>query len=113
MRSGGKKRHYIQIQRPSDIDDGQGGITRSWDSRTGSFIVWEGFARIRPLNARERFYTGKEEQQTTHRIEIDFAEEVKPKYRILFGDRILHIDGIRNIDEGNHELQLMCSELAS
>lgn len=58
----GRLRHRITIERPVDIDDGAGGVTRTWQDAA---VVW---AAVEAVAAAERYEAGQAGQLVSHRV---------------------------------------------
>ena len=103
MRSG-NLRHRIIIQEASEGQNAVGEITRSWSTFA---TRW---ASIEPLRGREKFEAMQMASNIDHKVNLRYVAGVIPKMRLLFGERILTIQGAINLEERNMELQLMCNE---
>ena len=103
----GRKTCKVVLQSPTGSRDAVGERTTTWvDVAT----VW---AAIAPLTAREMFAAAQAQAPATHRVRIDYSSAVAAivaAWRVKFGVRIFIIDGVRNIDERNVELELLCTE---
>jgi len=65
---------------------------------------------VRPLTTRETLLAQQVASTVTHLVRIRYNTEVSTLHRILWGTRIFDINGVRNIDEGNVEMVLDCTE---
>ena len=82
--------------------------------------VWQGWVRIRPASGREIEIANAMQSQVTHVVEMAFPfVDIKPQDLIKFKkspkatERVLNITSVRNIDEMDRELHLMCIEVIS
>lgn len=94
----------LVLQRYSETDDGQGGVTKAW-SDAGSFR-----ARISPLTANERISQDKTTSLTTHRIfcnPIDISHEDRIRWNSVY----FEILGIINPSEMYHHLEIEVREI--
>jgi len=102
MRSGNLK-HKVVIQEYSEINN-YGEIQKSWNDFATVY------ASVTPLSAKEYFKAGVQ-NEVTHKVEMRFISGVKPKMRVMFGEREFSIESVLNIREENKTLQLICSEV--
>jgi len=103
MRSGNLK-HKITIQTYSETQNDFGEVIKGWsDFKTA-------YASIIPLSAKE-FYKAGTHNEVTHKIELRYLKDIKPKMRVLYGTRIFDIESVINVREDNKTLQLICTEL--
>jgi len=102
MRSGNLK-HKVVIQEYSEVNN-YGEVQKSWNDFSTAY------ASITPLSAKEYFKAGVQ-NEVTHKIEMRFIQGVKPKMRVMFGEREFSIESVLNIREENKALQLICSEV--
>jgi SPP1 family predicted phage head-tail adaptor len=66
---------------------------------------------VNPVSARQFIEQQRDQAEITHKVKIRFRSDIKSGMRLLFGTRILHIEGVLNTDEANRELLLMCREV--
>jgi len=103
MRSGNLK-HKIVIQTYSETQNDFGEIIKGWsDFKTA-------YASITPLSAKEFFKAGVQ-AEATHKVEVRYLTEIKPKMRVLYGTRVFNIESVINVREANKSLQLICTEV--
>ena len=103
MRSGNLK-HKVTIQTYSETQNDFGEVVKGWiDFKTS-------YAAILPLRAKE-FYKVGTHAEVTHKIEMRYADGVKPKMRVIHGAREFSIESVLNIREANKTLQLICTEV--
>jgi SPP1 family predicted phage head-tail adaptor len=106
MRAGGM-RNKIEIQIVTETSDGMGGFTETWSEYT---TAW---AEIRPMRGEESLEWKKLEHEYMHRIWIRYQSGITAKMRIIWGDRIMKIVGLRNPDERNRSLEILAEELVT
>lgn len=104
---GGRLRHRVTIQEETDTEDEQGGYTSAWSTLCK---LW---AQIEPLTASEQFYRGGLQAGVTHRVTLRYRDDIGPTNRVVFNSRTFNIRGVRNIDERNTDLELLCEEVVS
>jgi SPP1 family predicted phage head-tail adaptor len=63
-------RHRITLQRQTDVDDGHGGFTRTWQT------LAERWADARQLSAGEQFQRQRLETRSTHRFVLRYDANI-------------------------------------
>lgn len=104
----GRLDNRVNVQSPTGSRDAVGERVTSWSN-----VVTDYPAGIEPLKVAERNIASQQHSSTTHRIMLRYASAlstIDASWRILFGSRIFTIDGVRNINEKNRELELLCTE---
>lgn len=103
MRSGNLK-HKIVIQAYSETQNDFGEVVKGWtDFKTA-------YASITPVSAKEFFKAGVQ-AEVTHKIEVRYLKDIKPKMRVMYGTREFSIESVLDIREAHKTLQLMCTEV--
>lgn len=102
MRSGNLK-HKVVIQSYSETQNAYGEVVKGWSDYK------EAYASILPLSAKEYFKAGTH-AEVSHKIEMRFVDGVKPKMRVLYGERVFAIESVINVREASKTLQLICTE---
>ena len=100
----GKLRHHLEVQAATETRDAHGGVTRDW--RTVD-MRW---AAVEPLTGRELFEAQQVQGRATVRVRMRPYGDLTPSHRLKFGDRVLNIDSIQNIDERDREMEVLCVE---
>ena len=100
----GRLRHKVALKRSTNTTDTGGGMTKSYSDLTRIF------ASVRPVNGKEVFRHGKMEESVTHEVMIRYRADIDTKDKVVFGSREFNIRHIRNIDERNRYMLLVCSE---
>jgi SPP1 family predicted phage head-tail adaptor len=101
----GKLKHKVELQTLTETADDQGGFTESWATASKPWVS------IEPLDSREEFFAGQVRAGVTHRVKMRYTTDATTKSRILFGSRVLDIKSLKNTDEGDRELVLLCAEV--
>lgn len=102
----GRLRHRVTIQEFVKLsEDGIGGSINEWINVA---TVW---ARVIPLNGRELVIAQQIMPETTHRVEMRYKGGLNSKMRLLHRGRVLDNISIKNIDELNKEIHLLCREV--
>ena len=97
-------RYKVQLQSPTRTSDGAGGYTESFGT------IANLFADIRPQNALETYRQGQVIEKVTHKVFIRFRRDIDTNYKILYGTRSFTIKGIKNMNERDRFLELLCEE---
>ena len=106
MRSG-KLRHSVILQSPTGSRDSVGERTTTWTD------VDTVRASITPVKADERYIDPQIKGSITHRLRIRYGSEIAAidsTWRVSFGSRIFTINGVRDIEERKHDIELLCTE---
>lgn len=99
--------HSIILRSPGGVRDAVGERSTTWTN------VATVYASINPLTARELFLAGQQQMNVTHKIMIQYDSTIAAidnDWTVLFGSRVFVITGIRNINEMNEMVELLCSE---
>jgi SPP1 family predicted phage head-tail adaptor len=103
MRAGNLK-HKIVIQTYSETQNDFGEVMKGWsDFKTA-------YASITPLSAKE-YYKAGTKAEATHKLELRYLKDIKPKMRVVYSTRVFNIESVLNIREANKTLQLICTEV--
>lgn len=100
----------IKVQRPSETQDGFGEADITWSPYTTLY------ASIKPLSGRELTYAQAIHADVSHEIMVPWsrtANEITPKYRILYGERVFNIFACMNVDEANQQIRVLCREVVT
>lgn len=100
----GKLRHRIDIQRPAGGEDTYGAPDEAWD------LFLTAHASVEPRSGLERTEDQAVAAEVTHVVRIRYREGVTPDMRVKFGDRVLEIESVVDVDERGRELVLLCKE---
>jgi len=100
----GTLRHKVEIQALTVTEDAIGNQVEEW---TKVADVW---AAVEPLQGDEKLAAAYIQAETTHKVTIRYLAGITPANRLLFDGRTLEIESVRNLEERNRELVLMCKE---
>ena len=103
MRSGNLKKK-ITVQSYSETQNDFGEIVKGWADFKSTY------ASIAPLSAKEFFKAGTH-AEVSHKVELRYIANIKPKMRVLYGVRVFDIESVLNIREANKTLHLICKEV--
>lgn len=107
MMEPGKLDKRITLQSPAGSRDSYGERNTTWNNVA---TVW---ASVQPLSTREQFLASQAQSSVTHKVVIRYSStvaSVEASWRVLLGSRALVVDGVRNINEFNESIELMCTE---
>jgi SPP1 family predicted phage head-tail adaptor len=106
MTDPGQFRTKLIYQESTSVLDTVGQPIETWSD---AFTV---FAKVSPLNARETWWARQTHAETTHMVECRYHTRIKPygRFKIAGTDRILNIEGVRDVDERRIELSISCIE---
>ena len=104
MPSIGRMRYSMELQSPTATRDAGGGVTESYTTLNKIF------ADIKPITTAERYRQGKVQDTVTHEITIRHRSDIDTNYRLVYKQRNFNIKGIRNIDERDRFMVLVCTE---
>jgi len=105
-------RHLVTLQGPTTtVPDGQGGYTQTPTAFTPP--TW--YCSIRPASQRdlERVTSGTALTVATHIVEGDWRADISTATQIVFGTRTLYVNDVKNPEERNITLVLLCNEVVS
>ncbi len=94
----------ITLQQPVDVDDGQGGITRTWQDED---TFWIGIDEHR---GREVTQDGRQQMITQYKIICRYRSDITNAKRLKFGTRFFNIRQIINPQEKNAMLTIIAEE---
>lgn len=106
----GKLRHRITIQKPSTSTtrDAVGEPTTPWVD-----VVTDYPAGVAPVSTGERHVAAQNHMAISHRVTVRYCTDIAAidnSWRVVFEGRYLPIEGVRNLDERNRTLELVCIE---
>lgn len=100
----GRLRHRITLERPPTAADELGEPDGAWVEVA---TVW---AAVDPLTARELLAGGQVEHACTHRVRMRWLSGVTSAMRVVHAGRTLAVRGVRDIEERQVEIELLCEE---
>jgi SPP1 family predicted phage head-tail adaptor len=99
-------RHRVVVQTKTETPDGQGGFTAAW---TDGASIW---VSIEPANGYERYQAMQMQTPITHKITARYNASINTACRLKFGDRILWVVEVLNVEERNRYLKIKAIERA-
>jgi len=103
----GEMQTRVVYQTPTSEVDEVGQPLKTWSE------VFECWAAVRPLSAKELYYGQSTRSETTHRLAIRWRPEVNTRGRFVVAnarDRIFKIFSVVNTDEAREELIILAAE---
>jgi len=101
----GDLRHRITFQECQKTPDGHGGFdVAGWSDVV---TVWAG---IEPISGREYFYAQQIKAEVTHKVRIRYRTGITEEMRIKYGERILEIEAVRDLNEQHKVIEIFCRE---
>lgn len=100
----GAFRHRLTLEAPDEIEDGAGGVTRSWQAIAQ---VW---ASIEPLSLGERLAAEKRVGLLSHRILLRHRTDITLSHRFLLGMRVFVIRAVRDPEERGRVIECLVEE---
>ena len=104
MPSIGKLRYSVDLQEATRTTDAGGGSAVAWGHLTRIY------ADIRPVSGRENYRQDQVQETVSHEVTIRHRAGVSIKHRLVYGTRVFNIKHVRNIDERDRFLLLLCDE---
>lgn len=103
----GKLRHRLTLQTATDGKTATGRPTRTWATTD---TLW---GSVMPLSGSEVNEAQALEGRVDHEVHIRYRASVTPKQRLIHRTRTLEIVSVRDVDEMQRELVLMCREVTT
>jgi SPP1 family predicted phage head-tail adaptor len=100
----GELRLRLTLEAPVEADDGEGGVTRTWNAVTD---LW---AALTPLAMDEKTITDRETPLLKYRVTIRHRDDVSEANRFRLGSRTLVIRAVRDPDERGEFLECLVEE---
>lgn len=100
-------RHRVALQSVGSTIDGYGDLSNSW---TTDASVW---AAIDPVSGQEKNIAGELSGVVTHKIKIRYRASITPQNRVTFDSRTFQVESVRNWQERDIYLELLCKEVTT
>ena len=100
----GELRQRVILQRRAEVADAGGGVSLSWSD------IAELPAGILPLAGSERVRAMRGQPVQNFLIRLRYRGDITPADRLLFGQRVLNIRSVQNVNERNQWLECRCEE---
>lgn len=105
MAAAGKRRNLVKLQKAVTTPDEYGDLPVTYQT------IATAWASIRPLSGRELINAQQVSSEVTHEITTFFNQQITPRGRVVFGDRVFHIKSKTNPDQREKDMVLICQEL--
>lgn len=102
----GTLRHTVTIQQKSSVQDSFGALINLWTD------VASVPAAVQPLRGMERSAAKQTQADADIKVIMRYRTGITTTNRIKFGDRLLDIEAVVNIDERNRTLEILCKAAA-
>lgn len=100
----GQFRHRLTLQAADEIEDGAGGVTRTWEP------LGEVWAAIEPLSLDDAVVSDKRLGRLTHRVTLRSRADITLAHRFVLGARVFCIRAVRDPDERGRLLECLVEE---
>ncbi|MEN3132503.1 phage head closure protein [Bacillus albus] len=99
------KRITLQKKSNDYHTDEEGNPIEKWEDVA---TVW---AAVKPLRGREFWQAASVNAENTIRVEIRYRKGITNNMRILYGNRLLDINSVIDVEEKHRDMHLMCKEV--
>ncbi len=89
----GEFRHRLTLQASDEVEDGAGGVIRTWET-LGQ--IW---AAIEPISLDDKLLSDKRLGVLTHRIVLRHRNDITLSHRFVLGSRVFAVRAVRDPDE--------------
>lgn len=103
----GALRHRITLQANTNAYDDYGDISNTW---TTGDEIW---GSVNPVSGKEEDLGSELVGVVTHFIKVRYKASVSVANRIVFDSRVFQIESVRNWQERNVFLELLCKEVTT
>jgi SPP1 family predicted phage head-tail adaptor len=100
----GDFRHRLTLEAADEIEDGAGGVVRTWEAAEQ---IW---AKIEPLSLNDRVVSDRRLGVLTHRIHLRHRADLTLSHRFRLGARVFVIRALRDPDERGVLLEALVEE---
>lgn len=102
--STGKMRHRAELQKMSEVADGNGGWKVKWVKERD---IW---CWIRPLSGIQKLESMRRDSQVSHEIYTRFHADVTTDRRIAYRGKVYNLEAVWSPDEREEYLQIVATE---
>jgi SPP1 family predicted phage head-tail adaptor len=100
----GDFRHRLTLQAADEIEDGAGGVARTWEA------ISEVWAAIEPLSLHDKLNADKRLGLLTHRVLTRHRSDITLSHRFVLGARVFFIRAARDPDERGRLTECLVEE---
>lgn len=104
----GQMRERVSIQEDSATVDTFGQSVANWVDRASNVL-----ASVEDLGGAETYRAGKVQTGKAYRLTIRYLPWLTANHRLVWGERTLEIDSVRNPDNRRRFHEILCREAAS
>lgn len=97
-------RHRVTLQAADEVEDGAGGVVRTWQPLAEIWIA------IEPVSLGDQVIADKRLGVVTHRIRLRHRTDVTLSHRFVLGTRVFSIRALRDPDERDRLLECLVEE---
>ena len=94
----------------SDVDDEAGGSLDNWSAEEGWTDVLETWASVKPASEKAIIIADQKQLIVSHSVLVRYNKLIKQSHVINYKNRRLDIQTIKNLNENDKYLLLMCDE---
>ena len=103
----GQLRHRIEIQGPTETEDGMGGFNTAW-AKIENGDAW---AKIHDLRGDEKIEALKLDQRLDAKIRMRYRDDVNETMRIIHGSVVYEIVSIIDVEKRGIMLEILAREV--
>lgn len=103
----GNFRHRLTIEAADQIEDGAGGVTRTWET------IAQTWSAIEPLSLDDKLHADKRLGILTHRITLRHRTDLTLSHRFVLGMRVFEIRALRDPDQRERLIECLVEEIHS
>jgi SPP1 family predicted phage head-tail adaptor len=100
----GDLRHRLTLEAADEIEDGAGGVVRTWQAMGQ---IW---AKIEPVSFDDRVLSDRRLGVLTHRVTLRHRADITLSHRFKLGVRVFVIRALRDPDERGVLLEALAEE---
>ncbi|MBX3519042.1 MAG: phage head closure protein [Xanthobacteraceae bacterium] len=97
-------RHRVTLQAADEVEDGAGGVTRTWQPLAEIWVA------IEPVSLGDQVIADKRLGVVTHRIRLRHRTDITLAHRFALGLRVFSIRALRDPDERGRLLECLVEE---
>jgi SPP1 family predicted phage head-tail adaptor len=106
----GERAHRVVLENPgAAVPDGDGGFTEGWD------LIANLWGRVSPASAQElrQVVAGTVTALLPYLVVVPYVAGVTTQTRVTYHGRTFAVQAVRNVDEKNVRLEIICEERVS
>ena len=107
MIGAGKRNKLMTFQQVTETITDEGEVTETWSTLRKAWVA------IEPLTAREAWVAQQSQATTTHKITALYDSGVTSRHQGTWNSRTFKFESVRNIDEGDREMEIMATEVTA